>query len=446
MTCIFQPEIDVEYLFSLADNDGDGIIGTSDALEFFQYTRIEREILSQIWKFSVPENQPMSYEHFIDSLRYISIIQRGGKLEMLTKEQKQQPFQAPILYCPYLITDERLTSIQTLFTKILLSNDSCEKISKKMMTDIILKTNRLIDIDEIMKLSDKDEDNELDLCEFVLAMTCIHYHMTFNKLPQSFPSSFLLLIKNRCQKQLTPRIKQLQPSLHKQSQMNCFSSKSPSLLKQSHRRSIDGFETIRHSTLDIHPKTTINERVSNRIHQSPSQFLNQLSLGNSSSQSPTPRRRQNTSSNSTSCIPIGRRNSTSPNKDKLFNSPHVTKQATSPIHLRFSSRTLSTKSSPNIELSLSKSEILYKRTQSPFCTENEMTSYLRERKEMVKCIDNDMEFESFSFSDDIDNSLDEIPYYKVTSSYRLKKELDEIITCLSLRKAELLAELEYIEQ
>ena len=97
------------------------------------------------------------------------------------------------------------------------------------------------------------------------------------------------------------------------------------------------------------------------------------------------------------------------------------------------------------EMIYSKSDIIYSKSQSPFGKEDELTEYQRNRKELMKNVD-EMEFETFSFSDDTDLSLDDIPIYEVTSRYKMTKELDEMMVYLSMRKAELLAEIEQLEK
>ena len=193
---LFIPEIDVDYLYQIADVDGDGMIGTTDALEFFQFTRLERSVLSMIWSLSVPLKKPMDMDSFITALRYCYYAQQGIQLskELLSPNNndnndniKQYP--SPTIDCPYVLSEERLNEMESEFMKLTESRSG--KITKKQLFDIVITSEGIINVDGIMKLCDMDNDGELDIVEFILAMSCIKYTTLFNSLPQQIPSYFI---------------------------------------------------------------------------------------------------------------------------------------------------------------------------------------------------------------------------------------------------------------
>ena len=53
--------------------------------------------------------------------------------------------------------------------------------------------------------------------------------------------------------------------------------------------------------------------------------------------------------------------------------------------------------------------------------------------------------DSFSFSEDSDLSLEDIPIHDITTNYRINKELDEMILYLTMKKEKLLNEIEELE-
>ena len=97
-------------------------------------------------------------------------------------------------------------------------------------------------------------------------------------------------------------------------------------------------------------------------------------------------------------------------------------------------------------MTMKRSDIIYSKSQSPFTDDKSLSSYQRNRKELLSQIDNDpIDFQSFSFSDDSELSLDDIPMYNITEKWKIKKELDDMIMYLSMKRAELQAEISLLE-
>jgi hypothetical protein len=64
-------------LFTIADADGDGIVGSTDAANFFNRANVSAEILDSIW-FSVnPTNQPLNLDQFIFYCELLSLAQNN---------------------------------------------------------------------------------------------------------------------------------------------------------------------------------------------------------------------------------------------------------------------------------------------------------------------------------------------------------------------------------
>lgn len=64
-------------LFTIADADGDGVIGPNDATSFFNRANVATEILDSIW-FSVnPTSQPLTLDQFIFYCELLSLAQNN---------------------------------------------------------------------------------------------------------------------------------------------------------------------------------------------------------------------------------------------------------------------------------------------------------------------------------------------------------------------------------
>ena len=194
MNQLFQPSIDIDYLYQLADKDNDGVIGSTESQEFFQYTHLNRLQLSLLWSFCVPPKQPMDKESFILALRCIYYLQQGKELSIDTIEllqQDQQPYHSPSLDCPFLLSSDQFNQLEISFKQI--TEKKSYTISKnQFIKSIQSKEDRQLfqnekNIETIMNLSDLDKDNELNYCEYVIALSCIHYYKLFNSFPSSIP-------------------------------------------------------------------------------------------------------------------------------------------------------------------------------------------------------------------------------------------------------------------
>lgn len=488
MNIIFQPSLDIDYLYQIADKDNDGYIGTTDALEFFQYTQLNRQFLSQIWTFCVPSKQPMNKESFILSLRCIYYVQKGIQLTKELLQNQQQPFNAPLIDCPFLISSDQFSQLEISFKRITeMKSLTISKIQLIHEIEYFQKNEQLkienIQIDTLMKLCDIDEDNELNYIEYILSISCIKYYHIFQQLPSSIPSIFISSIKKRMiqptpiKRSKTRQIPLIQHSkVHHASKSQLFQPlQSPSSSQSSQQSSQRPTSPLspRSQRAALIPIVTIDSPPSKSSSKSSSisstpRLSNQLSIGNQSNNSPTV---FNTIRSSTiSNIPISINSpqqlnekiqqkketkriqrSTSVCELKTMKTPRrssisdnkISEQSKSISRHSFSSKTIS-----SFELSTMK-KIEYSKSlsqsSSPLLDKNIFITYLKNRRELINNIDNDMEFDSFSFSDDSELSLEDIPMYNITGNWKINKELDDMILYLSMKKAELLSEIEQLE-
>jgi hypothetical protein len=111
-------------LFTIADADGDGIIGSNDAASFFNLANVSPEILDTIW-FSVnPTNQPLNLDQFIFYCELISLAQNN----LVPNLQDLMQYKLSGIAIPYArftgITFERFSDVcfAPLIRFLLLSN------------------------------------------------------------------------------------------------------------------------------------------------------------------------------------------------------------------------------------------------------------------------------------------------------------------------------------
>ena len=459
MNTLFHPPLDIDYLYQLADKDNDGYIGTTDALEFFQYTHLKRSDLSSIWSLCVPSKQPMNKEQFILSLRCIYYVQQGEQLSMESFQQKQSPFHAPSLDCPFLLSDSQLSQLEQSFKRI--TQHKSLTITKNQLIDEIqyLQNNHQkklenINVDMIMKLSDIDKDNQLNYYEFIIAVSCINYYHSFHSLPSSLPSIFLSSLKHRLNKP-TPikRTSTTQIPLLQQIKINSLSMSKSQPLKLPTQTTQISLTPRSQRSNGLSLITVISSSTKSSSKPSTPRQSNGLSYSLQSNHLHTNQPNQFFSEQSNT--KTQRRNSISDRKTPTEERKIVTRHS-------FSSKTCSStelqsmkkienennlinnnsnenNSNENIQIKSSS------KCQSPLLDESIFKNYQKNRKELVDNIDDDMDFDSFSFSEDSDLSLEDIPIHDITTNYRINKELDEMILYLTMKKEKLLNEIEELE-
>ena len=472
MNQLFSPSIDIDYLYLIADKDCDGYIGTTDALEFFHYTHLERQTLSTIWTLCVPYKQPMEKESFIKALRCCYYAQQHVELTTDLLNGKQSPYPSPSIDCPYILSSEKLHQLELSFNQLVIENNGNNgKISMEQLDSIIRKMNINCNAQEIMERSDRDKDNQLTFIEYIFSMICIHYYQLFTSLPETIP----LFVIERIEQQLSERKQQPQQisrsktrQLQSNSQIKLPMTLSRSQPLRSPRQSTHSSQIIQTNHLIVSPRSsksvischqasvtktvspsqssqsiqslqnqsqTIKQHSFAYYSQSQSNIQNNQNIENK--QNKINRLRHSSSSIEFSFNKTPRRNSTSERKSSNdFPFPIVSQ-----------SQSLSAKSSPSIEeMTMKRSDIIYSKSQSPFADDKSLSSYQRNRKELLSQIDNDpIDFQSFSFSDDSELSLDDIPMYNITEKWKIKKELDDMIMYLSMKRAELQAEISLLE-
>ncbi|EDR23235.1 neurofilament medium polypeptide, putative [Entamoeba dispar SAW760] len=184
----FSPEIPVDTLFHFADVDGDGMIGGSDALFFFQYTKLPMNILSKIWSLSVPPKKPMYLSEFAKALVLIYYAQQNQPIsnELFTK---LPPYNSPIIDIPFFLKEDQIKHADNLFTSLI--NTDHITVTKDVFAEKVLaQYSGVLTIDDIMKITAKTNPNELDRNEFLLALALLKNQKAGFPVPKTIPSYF----------------------------------------------------------------------------------------------------------------------------------------------------------------------------------------------------------------------------------------------------------------
>ncbi|KAL7717372.1 EF-hand domain-containing protein [Entamoeba marina] len=193
MNHLFNPPTDVDLLFKMADCDGDGIIGRDDALQFFPYTYLPNNILSLIWSHSVPPKKPMNSLHFIIALRLIGCAQKGLKIDKKVLESSAPPYSAPSIDCPFIIETNEFKSLEKVFDSLV--DTSCDTIPKNVFAQYYIKTcSCVVGIQDVLQLCKINTDNDLNRIEFITAMTVLKSFTKFHSLPKRIPVHFTKML------------------------------------------------------------------------------------------------------------------------------------------------------------------------------------------------------------------------------------------------------------
>ncbi|BFU23240.1 hypothetical protein EHI8A_098570 [Entamoeba histolytica HM-1:IMSS-B] len=184
----FSPEIPVDTLFHFADVDGDGMIGGSDALFFFQYTKLPMNVLSKIWSLSVPPKKPMYLSEFAKALVLIYYAQQNQPIsnELFTKPP---PYNSPIIDIPFFLKEDQIKQADNLFTS-LINTDHVTMTKDIFAEKVLVQYSGILTIDDIMKITAKTNPNELNRNEFLLALALLKNQKAGFAIPKKVPSYF----------------------------------------------------------------------------------------------------------------------------------------------------------------------------------------------------------------------------------------------------------------
>ena len=145
MNKIFSEEINVEMLFRFADVDGDGMIGVEDALFFFNYTKLQMNVLSKIWSVSVPPRSPMYINEFTKALVLIGFAQKGVEVsEDLLRSQP--PFPTPKIEIPFFM---KIDDIKSFIVHEEIRIELNPPITTLLITDVEIKNGFMVLQDDI---------------------------------------------------------------------------------------------------------------------------------------------------------------------------------------------------------------------------------------------------------------------------------------------------------
>ncbi|BFU23668.1 EF hand domain containing protein [Entamoeba histolytica HM-3:IMSS] len=468
MNHLFTPSLDVDFLFKIADFDGDGKIGMDDAQQFFQYTHLPQNTLAIIWTLSVPPKKPMEIPQFVTALKYVSFAQKGIQVDKTLLTNSTPPYPSPNIQCPFLLNSSKINQTLQSFNQFVTPDNP--KVSKNQLFEIVIQLNGVINIDELMKLSDIDRDSQLNIIEFFIAMACLNHYILFKKLPIKIPVYFISFLKKKFGATENDIFKSSHPL---PSRPKSLSRSVPTLYlerKQSPIIEISSPKSIQ--------KTTPNDKIKQQqymLHPIPStgtmsydnlitpelrhrgslpikvqSIALPITSTTISSQTKSLKKKKLSSSNSEVFTSDTIQETVKPSSSNRYSMAFLKSPITSPQNLQRKSfqYSVSPSLSPHNNEPLLKSDLIYQSCSvSPYLSDEELTPYQKSRRHSILNIDDNTSFPSFSFSYDSSLSIDStLQSFDIKMKPHRLLDLDSIISSLSTQKAELLAEITELQQ
>lgn len=189
----FTRDVDVDFLFSIADYDRDGVININDATRFFTGAYLSVQEMGTIWMMTVTNL----------GLGILTRDNFGKALMLISLTQKRLPLTAaslsPGALDPPMFMDldptER-TKYEAIFTQ------NMDKATQKVSGQTALGLFTAYGVDrqvlfQIWQLSDMDLDGSLSGAEFLVAMALIKSVLSGRVVPSVVPSTLLYSVANK---------------------------------------------------------------------------------------------------------------------------------------------------------------------------------------------------------------------------------------------------------
>ncbi|EDR22231.1 hypothetical protein EDI_202240 [Entamoeba dispar SAW760] len=467
MNHLFTPPLDVDFLFKIADFDGDDKIGVDDAQQFFQYTHLPQNTLAIIWSLSVPPKKPMELSQFVTALRYVSFAQNGIQVDKTLLKNSVPPYPSPNIQCPFFLTSSKINQILQSFNQIVTPDNP--KVSKNQLFEIVIQLNGVVNIEELMKLSDIDRDSQLSIIEFFIAMACLNHYVLFKKLPIKIPIYFINFLKKRFNDVQNDVFKSSHPfpshpkSLSRSVPTLYLERKQSPIIEISSSKSLQKLSPNDKTKQQhmLYPITTTNTMsydnlISPELRRHGSLPIKVQSIPlpitstTISSQTKSLKKKKISSSNSEVFTNEPIQEIIKPSISNRYSMAFTKSPINSPqnLHRKSFQYTISPSLSPHNNEPLLKSDLIYQSCSiSPYLSDEELTPYQKSRRHSILNIDDNTSFPSFSFSYDSSLSIDStLQSFNIQLKSHRILDLDYILSSLSIQKAELLAEITELQK
>ncbi|CAI2172100.1 9968_t:CDS:10 [Funneliformis geosporum] len=191
-------------LFQAADEDKKDVITGASAVKFFGKSGLPPQVLSQIWQFADSENEGfLTKQTFCVAIKLIAQAQNGKSLDPANINadvplprfegvyiEPYQKLSGPEIATNNAITNEDREKYKAMFYKLKPVNGI---LDGEKARDIFMRSKLPVEkLGQIWTLADTKHRGQLDLPEFIIAMSLIQQIMkgTIKTLPTELPSGF----------------------------------------------------------------------------------------------------------------------------------------------------------------------------------------------------------------------------------------------------------------
>ena len=193
MASFFTKDINVDFLFQIADYDKDGVININDATRFFSGANLTAQEMGTIWSITVTNigQGVLTRENFGKALTLISLTQQ--RLPLTAASLSAGGLEPPVFMDLDPATDR--AAYEAIFAKSM--DPGARKVSGQ--TAFTLFTNYGIDrqvLFKVWQLADMDVDGALSEKEFLVAMALIKHAHSGRVVPDMVPSTLIFSVNN----------------------------------------------------------------------------------------------------------------------------------------------------------------------------------------------------------------------------------------------------------
>ncbi|CAG8548462.1 7809_t:CDS:10 [Funneliformis caledonium] len=191
-------------LFQAADEDKKDVITGTNAVKFFGKSGLPAQVLSQIWQIADSENQGfLTKQTFSVAIKLIAQAQNGKSFDPANINadvplprfegvyvEPYQKFSGPDIATNNIITNEDREKYKAMFYKLKPVNGI---LDGEKARDIFMRSKLSVEkLSQIWTLADTKRRGQLDLPEFIIAMSLIQQTMNgiIKTLPTELPSGF----------------------------------------------------------------------------------------------------------------------------------------------------------------------------------------------------------------------------------------------------------------